>query len=125
MIKKGYYRQNIGMLMACVSLLVFGGCALFQNGGITYTSITASGIKILPAVFIMYILGWATGWIIESSQTVKKANLGYANSLLEEILKEEGLGNLDDSDFEENEETAAVEKEIALEDNELELESKE
>ncbi len=113
-IKKVQYKQNLALLMACLSLLVFGGCALWENGGITYTSIIASGVKVVPAVLIMYALGWLTGMVIESSKTVKKANLGYTNSLLEEILKEEGLEDLDDSDFEEGEEV-----------NELDLESKE
>ena len=98
-VKKVEYKQNLALLMACLSLLIFGGLALYQNGGITYDSLIASGAKIIPSVAIMYALGWIAGLIIESSKTVKKANLGYTNSLLEEILKEEGLDNLDESDF--------------------------
>lgn len=119
--KKINYKQNLGMLMACSSMLVFGCCALMQNGGITYTSLIASSVKVAPAVLIMYVLGWATGYIIESSQTVKKINLGYANSLLEEILKEEGLDNIDDIDSENNNPV----DDLLLENNELELKSKE
>jgi len=114
-IKKIQYKQNLAMLMACLSLLVFGSCALYQNGGITYTSLIASSVKVIPAVLIMYALGWIIGMIIESSKIVKKAKLGYANSLLEEILKEEGLDDLDDSDFED----------LGSEESDLDLESKE
>lgn len=86
--------------MASLSLLVFGGCALYENGGITYTSLIASGIKIIPAIAAMYALGWLIGCVLESSKIVKKAkSIGYTNSLLEEILKEEGLDNIDNEDF--------------------------
>lgn len=115
-VKKVQYKQNLALLMACLSLLIFGGCALYQNGGITYTSLIVSGVKVVPCVLIMYALGWLTGMVIESSKTVKKANLGYANSLLEEILKEEGLDNLDDSDF--------ADELNENDDSDLELESK-
>ena len=99
-VKKVQFKQNLALLLACVSLLVFGGLALFENGGITYSSLIASGIRVIPYVAVMYLLGWVIGCIVESSKMVKKANaLGYTNSLLEEILKEEGLENLDDSDF--------------------------
>ncbi len=98
--KKIQYKQNLSLLMASVSLLIFGGCALYRNGGITYTSLIASGIKIIPAIIVMYALGWLIGWILESSKIVKKAkSIGYTNSLLEEILKEEGLDNMDNEDF--------------------------
>ena len=98
--KKIQYKQNLSLLMACVSLLIFGGCALYENGGITYTSLIASGIKIIPAVAAMYVLGWLIGCVLESSKIVKKAkSIGYTNSLLEEILKEEGLDNLENEDL--------------------------
>ena len=98
--KKIQYRQNLSMLFACLSILIFGGCALYKNGGITYTSLIATGIKVIPAVLIMYALGWLMGYVAESSKTVKKAkSIGYTNSLLEEILKEEGLNDLDNEDF--------------------------
>lgn len=107
-IKKLQYKENLSMLFACVSLLVFGGFALYENGGITYTSLIATGIKIVPAVTVMYILGWLMGWIMEASKTVKKAkSIGYTNSLLEEILKEEGIDSLEGEDFKLNEEDFA------------------
>lgn len=100
-VKKVQFKQNLALLFACSSLLLFGGLALFQNGGINYNSLIASSIRVVPCVVIMYALGWIIGCIVESSKMVKKANaLGYTNSLLEEILKEEGLENLEDSDFE-------------------------
>ena len=97
--KKVQYKQNLALFMACVSLLVFGSCALYQNGGITYTSLIASCPSVITGVAVMAILGWLIGVVMESSKSVKKANLGYANSLLEEILKEEGLNDLDSGDL--------------------------
>ena len=98
--KKIQYKQNLSLLLACLSLLIFGGCALYENGGITYTSIMATGIKIIPAIAAMYALGWLIGCVLESSTVVKKAkSIGYTNSLLEEILKEEGLDNIENEDF--------------------------
>ena len=106
--KKLQYKENLSMLFACISLLVFGGCALYENGGITYTSLIAAGIKIIPAVTVMYILGWLMGWIMEASKTVKKAkSIGYTNSLLEEILKEEGLDDLEGEDYKLNDDDFA------------------
>ena len=98
--KKVQYNQNLALFMACVSLLVFGACSLFQNGGITYNSIIASCPGVLTGVAVMATLGWLIGVVMESSKSVKKANLGYANSLLEEILKEEGLDDLDSASSE-------------------------
>ena len=118
-VKKIQFKQNLALLLACLSLLVFGGLALFENGGMTYSSLIASGIKVIPYVAIMYVLGWIIGWIIESSKMVKKANeLGYTNSLLEEILKEEGLDYLDDSDFEEIGEASANDLNLEIENKE-------
>ncbi len=108
-IKKVQYKNSLALFMACLSLLVFGGCALYQNGGITYNSIIASSVRVVPYVLIMYALGWLTGLVMESSKSVKKANLGYANSLLEEILKEEGLDDLDDEDFKIDDENTELE----------------
>ena len=43
----------------------------------------------------MYCLGWLVGSMIETSKPVKKANnMGYVNNLLDEIMKEEGLSNV-------------------------------
>lgn len=89
--KKIQYKQNTALFFACVSLLVFGAGSLLMNGGINYTSVVASCPTVVPAVLIMYVLGWLIGSTMESSKSVKNTNLGYANNLLEEILKEEGL----------------------------------
>lgn len=98
--KKIQYKQNLSLLFACVALLVYGGCALYENGGINFVSLVASSKTVVPAVFIMYVLGWLTGAVLESSKLVKKAkDIGYTNSLLEEILKEEGLDGTDESDL--------------------------
>ena len=103
--KKIQYKQNTALFFACVSLLIFGADSLFINGGINYTSLVASCPTVLPAVGVMYVLGWLIGSTMESSKSVKSTNLGYANNLLEEILKEEGLnasesgsGDTDSSD---------------------------
>lgn len=103
--KKIQYKQNTALFFACVSLLIFGAGSLFINGGINYTSLVASCPTVLPAVGVMYVLGWLIGSTMESSKSIKSTNLGYANNLLEEILKEEGLnasesgsGDADSSD---------------------------
>lgn len=97
--KKLKYKNNLALFISCLSLLVFGGCAIYENGGITYTSLIASATKVIPYVLIMYILGWLLGSIIESSKSVKNPkNLGYANSLLEDILKEEGLDDIENNE---------------------------
>lgn len=90
--KKIQYKQHTALFLASISLLVFGACALFINGGINYTSVVASSTVVVPAVAVMYALGWLIGLIVETSKSIKKTvNVGYANNLLEEILKEEGL----------------------------------
>lgn len=98
--KKIQYKQNTALFLACLSLLIFGACALFMNGGINYTSLVASCPTVLTAVGVMYVLGWLIGSTMEGSKSIKKTNLGYANNLLEEILKEEGLNSAEnDSDY--------------------------
>lgn len=93
--KKIEYKSQIALFLASLSILVFGGFSLFQNGGINYTSLIASGSKVIPAVLVMYCLGWLVGSMIETSKPVKKANnMGYVNNLLDEIMKEEGLNNV-------------------------------
>lgn len=91
------YKQNLGLLLACSTLLVVGTCNLIKNGGINHTSIVCSAPSVIPAVIIMYILGWLIGAMIESSKTVvKEKDIGYTNALLQEIIKEEGLDNAED-----------------------------
>lgn len=93
--KKIEYKSQIALFLASLSILVFGGFSLFQNGGINYTSLVASGSKVIPAVLVMYCLGWLVGSMIETSKPVKKANnMSYVNNLLDEIMKEEGLNNV-------------------------------
>ena len=93
--KKIEYKTQIALFLASLSLLVFGGFSLFQNGGINYTSLIASSSKVIPAVIVMYGLGWLVGSMVETSKPVKKANnMGYVNNLLDEIMKEEGLNNI-------------------------------
>ena len=68
-----------------------------KNGGINYTSIVCSAPAVVPAVLVMYGLGWLIGAMIESSKTiVKEKDIGYTNALLQEIIKEEGLDNVED-----------------------------
>ena len=102
------YKQNIGLLLSCSTLLIVGTCYLIKNGGINYTSIICSAHDVIPAVLIMYGLGWLIGSMIESSKTVvKQKDIGYTNALLQEIIKEEGLDNvekLEDVDLSENNE---------------------
>ena len=51
----------------------------------------------MPAVLVMYGLGWLIGAMIESSKTVvKEKDIGYTNALLQEIIKEEGLDGVED-----------------------------
>ena len=96
--KKIEYKTQIALFLASLSVLIFGGFSLFQNGGINYTSLIASSSKVIPAVIIMYCLGWLVGSMIETSKPVKKANsMGYVNNLLDEIMKEEGLNNFSSS----------------------------
>ncbi len=96
--KKIEYKKQIAILLACISMLVFGGCSLYINGGITYASLIASFVSVGPAVIIMFVMGWLIGSMMEGSKSLKKANsLNYTNSLLEEIMKEEGLDNVGNS----------------------------
>ena len=44
--KKIEYKSQIALFLASLSILVFGGFSLFQNGGINYTSLVASGSKV-------------------------------------------------------------------------------
>lgn len=91
------YKQNIGLLLSCSTLLIVGTCYLIKNGGINYTSIVCSAPAVVPAVLVMYGLGWLIGAMIESSKTiVKEKDIGYTNALLQEIIKEEGLDNVED-----------------------------
>lgn len=96
--KKVQYKQNTALFFACTSLLIFGSVALYMNGGINYTSVVASSTTVVPAVAIMYALGWLIGSTMEGSKSIKNTNLGYTNNLLEEILKEEGLNASDIED---------------------------
>ncbi len=94
------YKQNIGLLLGCSTLLIVGTCYLIKNGGINYTSIVCSAPAVVPAVIVMYGLGWLIGAMIESSKTVvKEKDIGYTNALLQEIIKEEGLDNVGDFDL--------------------------
>ena len=91
------YKQNIGLLLSCSTLLIVGTCYLIKNGGINYTSIVCFAPAVVPAVLVMYGLGWLIGAMIESSKTiVKEKDIGYTNALLQEIIKEEGLDNVED-----------------------------
>ena len=91
------YKQNLSLLLACSTLLVIGTCSLIKNGGINYTSIVCSASAVVPAVLVMYGLGWLIGAMIESSKTVvKEKDIGYTNALLQEIIKEEGLDGVED-----------------------------
>lgn len=113
--KKIQYKQNTALFLASVSLLVFGTGALFMNGGINYTSLVASFPTVLTGVGVMYALGWLLGMIVESSKSLRKTPMGYANNLLEEILKEEGLDqqdfDLSDSDHSEDNLISGIETE--------------
>ena len=94
--KKIEYKKQTAILLACISLLVFGSCALFINGGITYSSLSASFVTIGPGILFMSVMGWLIGSMIEGSKSLKKANsLNYTHSLLDEIMKEEGLDDID------------------------------
>lgn len=98
------YRKNIGLLFASLAFLVLGGFALYENGGITYISLVGSISKVIPGTIVLYCLGWLIGSMIESSKLIKREkDLGYANALLEEIMKEEGIDNLDDLDKKDDE----------------------
>ncbi len=102
------YKQNIGLLLGCSALLIVGTCYLIKNGGITYTSIVCSAPDVIPAVIVMYGLGWLIGAMIESSKiVVKEKDIGYTNTLLQEIIKEEGLDNISDIDLPDNSETSS------------------
>jgi hypothetical protein len=91
------YRKNIGLLFACLAFLILGGCSLYENGGITYVSLVGSISKVIPGTIVLYCLGWLIGSMIEGSKLVKREkDLGYANALLEEIMKEEGIESLDE-----------------------------
>ena len=101
--KKIEYKRHIALLLACISLLIFGGCSLYRNGGINYVSLVATFINVGPAIVTMFVMGWLIGSMMEASKNLKKANsLNYTNSLLDEIMKEEdlessgGSGNLMD-----------------------------
>lgn len=91
------YKQNIGLLLGCLTLLVVGTCYLIKNGGINYTSLVCSAPAIIPAVLVMYGLGWLIGAMVESSKSVvKEKDIGYTNALLQDIIREEGLDNVED-----------------------------
>lgn len=91
------YKQNLSLLFACLTLLVIGTCSLIKNGGINYDSLVCSAPAVIPAVIVMYGLGWLIGSMIETSKTfVKEKDIGYTNALLQEIIKEEGLDNPED-----------------------------
>lgn len=91
------YKQNLSLLLACITLLVIGASSLVKNGGINYTSLVCSAQIVIPAVVVMYGLGWLIGAMFETSKTfVKEKDIGYTNALLQEIIKEEGLDNPED-----------------------------
>ena len=94
--KKIEYKKQTAILLACISLLIFGGCALYINGGITYPSLKASFITVGPGIAFMFVMGWLIGSMIDGSKSLKRANsLNYTHSLLDEIMKEEGFDEMD------------------------------
>ncbi len=105
------YRKNIGLLFASLAFFILGGCSLYENGGITYVSLIGSIPKVIPGTIVLYCLGWLIGSMIESSKLIKQEkDIGYANALLEEIMKEEGIDSLEDLGKNDNNAVDEVEK---------------
>jgi len=65
------HKQFFGLLFFCLTLLIYGACYMLQNGGITYESVTGAFVEVLPSCFIIAMLGYLMGSILDNPAKAK------------------------------------------------------
>lgn len=87
--QRGFANLNhklfFGLLFFCLTLLIYGTCYLFINGGINYYSVSSSFENIVPYCIVVGILGYFIGYILDNP---KRRKMLESNDIIERMMKE-------------------------------------
>ncbi|SRR5574344_854069 len=88
-VKRIKYKDTLPNFFVCAAILIFGASSLISSGSLDYYTVLGTLIKVVPAAFIMGILGWVMGVVLDKkSKKSAFKNLGINNLDLDKILKE-------------------------------------
>lgn len=83
--KKLNHRQFFGLLLFCMTLLVYTTCYMLQNGGITYESVMGTAEDVLPYCAIVGLLGYIIGNILDNP---RKAKIQENNDIINQFIQD-------------------------------------
>ena len=67
-------RQRLAALYASLAVVVFGASGLIQAMSLDYYTVLGTLQKIIPAAFVLGLLGWVMGAVIEKPSRKKGAS---------------------------------------------------
>lgn len=89
MAKKGIpQRKRLAAVFASFAILIMGTASLLQSMSLDYYSVLNTLNKIIPAGFVMGILGWVMGTILDQPRKSRRGN--YRALIAQELAKYEG-----------------------------------
>jgi len=65
------HKQFFGLLLFCMTMLVYGTCYMLQNGGITHESVTGAFQDVLPYCALIGLFGMIIGSILDKPNKKK------------------------------------------------------
>ena len=83
--KKLNHKQFFGLLLFCLTLLVYTTCYMLQNGGITYESVLGTAEDVLPYCILIGLFGYIIGSILDNP---KRAKIQETNDVINKYLQE-------------------------------------
>lgn len=79
-------RKRLAAIFASFAILVYGSASLLQDMAINYYTVLNSLEKVIPSAFILGVLGWVTGMILDKPQSRRRN--GYSSAILNDYLKQ-------------------------------------
>jgi len=78
------HKQFFGLLLFCMTMLIYSTCYMLQNGGITYESVTGAFQDIIPYCFLVGFLGFIIGSILDKPNKTKENNNDMINKFIQD-----------------------------------------
>ncbi|MBR1908691.1 hypothetical protein IJ818_07125 [bacterium] len=79
------HKQFFGLLLFCLTMLIYCTCYMLQNGGITYESVTGAFEDVIPYCCLIGFFGFIIGSILDKPNKNKdKENNDMINKFIQD-----------------------------------------
>lgn len=80
-------KYRLAAIFASWTILITGAISLFESMSLDYYSVLATLQKVIPASFVMGVLGWMTGALLDKPR--RRRQVFHNNLFIKDVIKKE------------------------------------